>query len=90
MDACAWERKAKEAATPLTFDSMLAWALFCEASSQWRAGFAGATGLDYAGVETWARWQGLRITPRAGDLIRALERERLELWAQDAKAREKK
>jgi hypothetical protein len=47
-----------------------AWAAWCEVQTQWRAGMAGATGLDYAGVA--AHLEELGIPPGA---------ERRELWA---------
>jgi hypothetical protein len=62
-----------------------AWGAWCELQSQWRVGFGGATGLDYA-----AALAHLRVAHglRGADLrdvwegIRAAERAQLEVWSE--------
>ena len=44
--------------------------LYAAVQTQWRFGMAGATGLDYAGVEAAAR---LRGTPLDAETFRALQ-----------------
>lgn len=57
--------------------------------TQWRAGLAGATGLDYAGVQA-----DLRLTLGGQQMraiwpgIKACERAVLEVWAEDRARRE--
>ncbi len=52
--------------------------------TQWREGFNGATGLDYGGVEAWARISGLRGDARRERFaeLQLMERATLRAWAQ--------
>jgi hypothetical protein len=48
--------------------------LFLAVQTQWRVGFSGATGLDYAGVEAAARLRGTALTADTFDRLQVLER----------------
>ena len=65
-------------------DCVDAWHHWCQVQTQWRAGVAGATGLDYAGVRTYFDIE----TDLTGDerrevfaCIRGAERGTLAGWA---------
>jgi hypothetical protein len=47
--------------------------LFLGVQTQWRIGFAGATGLDYAGLEAAARLRGTAMTPDLFARVQVLE-----------------
>jgi hypothetical protein len=86
---CAWECKAKK---PLTLNALDAWELYCACQTQWRTGFSGATGLDYASVLTVAERMDppIVLTPRVFDLLRLIEAKRLVIWSDERKALEAK
>jgi hypothetical protein len=48
--------------------------LYAAVQTQWRVGMAGATGLDYAGVETAARLRGTPLDPDTFDALQLCER----------------
>jgi hypothetical protein len=52
--------------------------LFLGVQTQWRAGFGGATGLDYAGVEAAARLLGVAIDRDVFQGVQVLEMSYLE------------
>jgi len=63
--------------------------LWRHAQTQWRVGFGGATGLDYAGVAALAG----TIDVDFGwvfDLIQGLEMDQLNEWRKESEARTKK
>ena len=53
------------------------WDLYVRVSSQWRTGFAGATGLDYGPAMSLITARGWHLE-RALDFLRAIESEELE------------
>ena len=58
--------------------------VFLAARTQWRAGFAGAIGLDYAGVEALVRMRRLVPRARLPDVmaeLQLLEAETLAEWS---------
>lgn len=63
-----------------------AWDLWCTVQTQWRVGMAGATGLDYAGVQAAMALQGTARGQRAElfALLRAMEAEMLAEWARSS------
>ena len=65
-------------------ENQAAWAAWQDLQTQWRAGMAGATGLDYAGVRAWLDESGLPPDQRRAvwDGVRAAERETLAVWAE--------
>lgn len=88
-------RPAGEAAGPVYLwpCNVAAWHAFMGVQTQWRAGPAGFTGLDYAGVRADllaehprevvdAMWAGLKACERAVLKVWAQERERLEVERQ--------
>jgi hypothetical protein len=72
-------------------ENVPAWLFFRACSTQWRHGFNGPTGLDYAGVEVLMR--RLRVPFRRRDrmlqLVRAMERGSLLGWAEMRDERER-
>jgi hypothetical protein len=63
--------------------------VFLAARTQWRAGFAGALGLDYAGVEALVRMRRLVPRTRLPDVIaelQILEAETLAEWGRQRAA----
>ena len=65
-------------------DNVAAWNAWQGVQTQWRAGMAGATGLDYAGVRAALDESGLSGDERR-DIwrgIQAAERATLEVWAE--------
>lgn len=64
--------------------NVTAWHCWCAVQTQWRAGFNGATGLDYAAVlgylQTVARQRGRRLRD-VFQAIQAAERAVLDVWA---------
>lgn len=73
------EKDRQRAEPVLSPKARLAWIAFQRASTQWRMGFDGPTGLDYTA--------GRSIDPEAWDmafpLIQQLEAERLNLWSEE-------
>ena len=70
-----------------------AFALFVQCRTQWRAGFGGATGLDYAGVEALIRMRRLVPRPRLPDVLgelQVLEAETLQEWGRQRQAAEQR
>lgn len=57
--------------------------------TQWRMGMAGATGLDYAGVQAAMRLRGMKRRERAEvfECIQAAEFATLSEWAKQRKER---
>ena len=67
-----------------------AWGHWCWVQTQWRSGMGGSTGLDYAGVRAYMDEVGI-TGPDRQELFRAFqlcERECLQEWAEQAKAKE--
>lgn len=66
--------------------------LYLDAQTQWREGFSGATGLDYAGVEALLRLQGVRGPQRAERFaeLQIMERAALQAWARQREQRSKR
>jgi len=64
-----------------------AFAMWLAIQTQWNAGMAGATGLNYQGVEICLRMRGLKKKRRQSMflLIQMMERACLEEWAQKRK-----
>ncbi len=60
------------------------WRLWCAVQTQWRVGFAGATGLDYGAVLALIDRRHRRPARRreAFEAIREMERAALEAWAE--------
>lgn len=61
-----------------------AWNHWQQLQTQWRAGPAGATGLDYAGVRAYLDELGIEPGPERRELfecLRACENAALEAWA---------
>jgi hypothetical protein len=58
--------------------------LWLAAQTQWRSGMAGATGLDYGGVEALMRLRGLPRSQRAERFaeVQVMERAALAAWAE--------
>lgn len=52
--------------------------------TQWRTGFAGATGLDYAAVVAVAPVVGVHLDDPVLARLRVLEDETLVMWAEEA------
>ena len=48
--------------------------LYASAQTQWRVGMAGATGLDYAGVEAMGRLRGTPLSPDDFAALQVCER----------------
>lgn len=66
------------------------WRCWQAVQTQWRAGMAGATGLDYAGVAAYlteSGWEG-EARRECFEAIRACEGVTLEVWAEQRKERE--
>lgn len=65
-------------------DNVVAWHAWQSVQTQWRAGMAGATGLDYAGVRAALDELGLAGDERRDVWrgIQAAERATLEVWAE--------
>ena len=66
-------------------ESVDAWEHWRALQTQWRAGMAGATGLDYAGVRAYLDECGVEPGPERRELfecIRACEHACLEVWAE--------
>lgn len=84
-DDCKKERGTKG----LTFRQMEALRLWQAAQTQWRVGFGGATGLDYAGVAALADVLEVDF-PWVFDLVQRLEVDQLTTWRKEAEARSKK
>ena len=63
------------------------WELWLAVQTQWRVGMAGATGLDYSAVAAVMHLQGVprKERPELLALLRVLEGEALEYWAQQRK-----
>jgi opacity protein-like surface antigen len=57
--------------------------VFRRLQTQWRVGFAGATGLDYEAAESVARGIGVRWSARRIDELRVMERAALTLLRQE-------
>jgi hypothetical protein len=55
--------------------------LYAAAQTQWRVGMAGATGLDYAGLEALGRLRGTPIDPDTFGLLQICERAALSAMA---------
>ena len=64
-----------------------AFGIWLAVQTQWNASMAGATGLNYPGVETCLRMRGLKKKPRQHMflLIQMMERACLDEWAQKRK-----
>ena len=65
--------------------NVTAWACWHGVQTQWRAGHAGATGLDYAGVRAYLDEADLAPDERRSVFagIRACEAATLEVWAEE-------
>ncbi len=61
-------------------DNLIAVNVFIAMSTQWRTGYAGPTGLDYAALPAVLRLTGVPAAERAGvfDALRAMEDAALE------------
>lgn len=68
-------------------DTQAAIHLFLDMSTQWRSGFSGRTGLDYAALPTVLDLRGIPAAEREGlfDDLRVMEIETLKLQAKEAK-----
>jgi hypothetical protein len=66
--------------------------LYIDSQTQWREGFSGATGLDYAGVEALLRLQGVRGAQRAERFaeLQVMERAALQGWARRREERKRR
>ena len=64
--------------------------LWLSVQTQWRTGFAGATGLDYNALFQVARAIKIRIDADTLRKIRDLESMMLTIWADESKKRKKK
>lgn len=59
--------------------------LFLAAQTQWRVGMAGATGLDYAGVEALARLRGTPLDPETFASLQVCEYAALQAMSEQQK-----
>lgn len=86
---CQREGLRREAAAlPLSFEAQDARRLFYASQTQWRPGFNGPTGLDYAGLEAVGRAIDVPLE-EVLPLVQVLEAEQLTIWKeQGAKADE--
>lgn len=67
--------------------------LFLACRTQWRTGFAGAIGLDYAGVESLNRMRRLVPRERLPDVVaelQVIESETLAEWNRQRRASERR
>lgn len=65
-------------------ENLEVWHAWLGVQTQWRVGMAGATGLDYAGVDAALRMSGIRGERRreAFGLLQLMERAALAAWAE--------
>jgi hypothetical protein len=87
---CCREVALREALSePVSPDAADALRLFEACATQWRVGFSGPTGLDYAGAAVVAQAMGLDFVSLF-PFVQVLEVDQLLAWAEDRKRDEKK
>ncbi|RIK92627.1 MAG: hypothetical protein DCC73_11980 [Proteobacteria bacterium] len=63
-------------------DQVEAVTLFFSLATQWREGFSGRIGLDYAAIRPTAEMAGIELTPDLFRDLRAMETEALKVWSE--------
>lgn len=87
-EAAAWGLTVQEASGPAVEvwpDNVQAINMFIAASTQWRVGLSGASGLDYSALESVLRMSGLprKDWPPLFEDIRVMEDEALKTMRED-------
>lgn len=63
-------------------DQVEAVTLFFSLATQWREGFSGRIGLDYAAIRPTAEMAEITLTPDLFRDLRAMEAEALKVWSE--------